>query len=172
MLASTSQAGTISTNFSVLAYVEPACTVVTATQLDFGNYTPSNYVYAGTPVDSTMTIEAQCGAGAGGAIQILIGDGLYPEVAGCPATPSRRMAATGLSSEGLPEVLPEAANTRLPYGIYFDPERTVPLGCANENSFAAAAAALTSVAVYGRIPPRANVVPANYQDTVTVTVNF
>jgi len=172
VLASTSQAGTISTTFPVLATVEAACTVVTATQLDFGDYTPSNFSSATIPVDSTMTIEALCGSGGGGPIQILLDDGLYSEVAGCPAVPSRRMAAIGLDSEGLPAVLPEAADTRLPYGIYFEPERTIPIGCTNENSVTTFANGLSTVTLYGRIAGGANVAPANYQDTVTVTVNF
>ena len=172
VLASTSQAGTISTTFPVLATVEAACTVVTATDLAFGDYTPSNFSSATIPVDSTVTIEAQCANGGGGPIQILLDDGLYSEVAGCPAIPSRRMAAIGLDSEGAAIVLPEAADTRLPYGIYFEPERTVPIGCTLENSVMTYASGISTVTLYGRIPGGANVVPASYQDLVTVTVNF
>src|SRR5262245_44374151 len=117
--------------FPVMAHVEQASTVVTATDLPLGNYTANNFGTA-TPLDSTMTVDTPypgCGW-----LQMFMDDRMFPQVAGCPATPSRRMAAIVTVVGGIVlEALPEAANTRLPYDIYQDAQRIAPIGCNNAN---------------------------------------
>jgi spore coat protein U-like protein len=167
-LAPASQAGSLSTTFEVRAVVESACTVVTATALDFGSYTASNL--AGNPVDSTITVSTTCTDGAG--YLVTMDDGLYAAAAGCPLTPSRRMAAVGVLPDGLPGVFPEAPDTRLPYGIYQDSTRTIPVGCNANNGVFMALAGSAQLTFHGRIGAGANVMPATYNDVVTVTINF
>lgn len=160
--APAAHAGTITDTFTVDAQVNAACTVVTASSLNFGDYTASNLL--GDDVDATMTVETTCTAGS--SFVVHMDDGLFPVDFGCPLVPTRRMGSLiegGGGWDGVDE---------LPYAIYLDSNRSFPLGCNENNGVFMSGAGSTVLTYYGRIPGGAQVAPAQYRDIVTVSIDF
>lgn len=157
-----SEAGSLDTTFQVSAQVNPACTVFTSGSLAFGDYTASNL--AGSTVDSTVTLDTTCTEGA--SFELHLDDGLSPLVFGCPLVPSRRMLSLDPETFGYTEA------GRLPYDIYLDEARTIRIGCHASNGVFFGGFGSSTITLYGRIEPGAQVAPAPYRDYVVATISF
>ncbi len=142
------QAATATTTFTVTATVLKSC-VVSATNLDFGNYDQAST----SPLDSTNTVTVGCtiltpyniGLDAGG------GTGATVDI--------RKMS--------------NVANT-LNYTIYKETGRTTVWGntVSSDTVNATALIAPTVHTVYGRISIGQNVPAGDYTDTINVTVTY
>lgn len=157
-----SEAGSAQSSIQVTATVEPACTVLTNSSLQFGDYTASNLV--GSDVDSTVTLQTTCTAGASFFLEL--DDGMFALTNGCPATPSRRM------TNMLPDSSGYVGTDWLPYNIYLDAAHTIPVGCNASNKVFFSGFGSTSISLYGQIPAGAQVTPAPYRDYVVATITF
>jgi len=122
------------------------------TGMGFGAYDPQD----AAPVDSTASISFRCtGVGPGDVVEIQIGRGNAPSFV--PRTMTH-------------------ANARLAYNLFSDAARTVVWGDGTGGTATVSRrpsdGSFVSVPVYGRLPPRQNVVAGDYADLVVVTVLF
>lgn len=147
--ASAAQAATATSNFTVSANVLAACSV-TASDLDFGDYTAS----AVSPNDATSTINVTCTDGEDYAIALDAGTG-------GSATVTTRSMSAGTDS--------------LDYALYTTSGYTTIWGDGT-NTTATVSDTGDGTAqphtVYGRIPVAQYVPAGPYTDTILVTVTF
>lgn len=136
----------ISAQFSVTATVVPACTGVTASNLDFGTY-----VAGGNAADAQSVISVTCSGGTSYTVALDSG-----------------VAGAGDSQRNM-----TGASSALRYSLFQNPERSAVWGStASSGKSAAATGAPQAFPVYGRIFP-GQVTPAGqYADVITVTVTF
>ncbi len=141
-------AQTATDTMSVTATVDDAC-VVSANPLDLGAYDP----LSGAPNDAAATIEVRCTTGTAYVLALGPGDGPAATVA------NRQMS--------------DGAQT-LTYSLYRDAARTLVWGeTAGVDTVAGAGSgAVQTLTVYGRAPGGQNAPAGDYEDTVTVTVNY
>jgi spore coat protein U domain-containing protein, fimbrial subunit CupE1/2/3/6 len=130
------------------------CSIRSVSGLVFGSYN----VFSGTPLDTSGAIIYRC-TGVAGADSLII-------------QLTSGNAGTFASSRALLD-----GAFRLDYNIYLDAARSTVWGdgSAGTNQHGPVQpveAADTSVAVFGRIPPRQNARAGSYTDTVIVTIVF
>lgn len=147
----TVQAATSTTTFEVTATVSPGC-VISATNHDFGIYTPSSLA---DNINGTNIITATCTLGTLYQIGLDAGIGTGATVA------SRRMTRSG-------------GTETLEYSLFQTADRLVVLG--NTLGIDVISATGTGLAVdhsvFGKIPAGQNVPAGTYVDTVTATIHF
>lgn len=151
MTAGAAQAGTATTTFAVTATVNSTC-ATTATALAFPPYTPG-----GGAIAQSSTISVKCTKNTG--YTVLLNGGVGGTVA-------QRLMSSG-------------ANT-LQYQLY----TTIALGSVwgdgtgssvTQTGTGAGVATTNTLTVYGQVPDNATnqaAIPANYADTITVTVTY
>jgi spore coat protein U-like protein len=123
--------------------------VISTTNMDFGVLTDLN-----TNVDGTNTISLRCNTGVRYTI------GLSNGSSGATSPTTRRMKAT-------------ASQDGVAYGIYINQGRTAPWGTANNAVISGTGNGTTqNYTGYGRIPAQATPAPADYSDTVVITVTY
>jgi spore coat protein U-like protein len=129
-----------------------SCTIVNTSGVSFGNYDTQRTA----PLDSTGMISFRCS-----------------QVAGADSV----MIQLGRGDAGV--FLPRAMlvrSHRLEYNLYLDAARTRVWGDGTGGTSAYVArpdeGVTTSVPIYGRIPPRQNVKPETYTDTIVVTLLY
>lgn len=144
-------AATATTTFQVTATVSAGC-VISATNHDFGIYTPSSLA---DNINGTNTLTATCTLGVPYSIGLNAGIG-----AGATVT-SRKMTRTG-------------GTETLGYSLYQTVDRLVVLG--NTLGIDVITGLGTGLAightVFGKITAGQNVPVGNYVDTVTTTITF
>jgi spore coat protein U-like protein len=141
---------TTTSTMQVTASVQATCTVA-STNLAFGSYTGGQ----ATDLDNTSTITATCPPGQGYTIGLNAGNG--PS-----ATTSNRMMT--LSS----------GTATLNYGLFTESQRTTNWDNIGGTTTVAGTGDGTgqAVTVYGRVPAGQNVQTGNYEDTITVTMDY
>jgi spore coat protein U-like protein len=141
-------AATTSSNFTVQITIAAACTINSASNLDFG----TNGVLAAN-VDQTSTINVQCTDTTPYNIGLDAGTGSGATVA------SRKMTSGGATVN---------------YALYSNAARTTVWGNTVSTDTVAATGngASQSFTVYGRVPAQTTPAPGTYTDTVTVTVTY
>lgn len=144
-------AATSTTTFQVTATVSSGC-VITATNHDFGVYTPSSLA---DNINGTNTLTATCTLAVPYSIGLDIGTGTGASAA------SRKMTRVG-------------GTEMLNYSLYQAADRLVVLG--NTLGLDVITGLGTGLAidhtVFGKIPAGQNVPAGNYADTVTATITF
>ncbi len=145
---STSFAATTSSSFNVNITIATACTINSASALNFG----SQGVLAAN-VDQTATLQVQCTSTTPYNIGLNAGNGTG-------ATVTNRLMSFG-------------GNT-VAYALYTDSGRTTNWGntVGTDTVAATGTGASQSYTVYGRVPPQTTPPPGTYTDTVTVTVTY
>lgn len=147
--ASSANAATATTSFTVNATVLKAC-VVTALPLAFGNYDPTSV----SPVTGSTTLSVLCTRGTS------FRTGLNAGTATGATVSTRSMSSGGES---------------LNYALYQDSAYTTNWGNTPGTDTPAAVTAgngATTQTVYGRIAASQNVPIGVYTDTITVTVTY
>ncbi len=141
-------AATTTTTFSVQMTITSACTINSASALNFG----SSGVIAAN-VDQTSTIQVQCTNSTPYNIGLNAGTGTGATVA------VRKMT--------------NGANT-INYSLYSDAGRTTVWGdtVGTDTVSATGSGAAQSYTVYGRVPAQTTPAAAVYTDTITVTVTY
>jgi spore coat protein U-like protein len=137
---------------SASAHALMSCAVMSVTGVGFGPYDPQD----ATPVDSTGSISYRCtDVGPGDAVEIRIG--------------------RGNSSRFVPRSMIQG-NARLEYNLFVDAARTVVWGDGTGGTAVYTRrvpdGTIVAVPVFGRLPPRQNVVSGDYSDLVVITVLF
>ncbi|MGX1785509.1 Csu type fimbrial protein [Bosea sp. NPDC055332] len=147
MLASGANAATATSTFQVQINIQAACTIASATDMNFGNVG----VLAAS-VDSTSTITVQCTA----------------------TTPYSISLNAGLHGGSVTTRQMNGAGGAVNYSLSRDPARTLNWGETIGTDTIAGTGAGTAQAftVYGRVPAQATPSPALYTDTITVTVTY
>ncbi len=143
-------AASASNTMPVVVNVINSCTV-SATAMDFGTLTG----VGGVNVDTSSTVSLTCTQGAAYDVSMNFG---VNNVSG------QRNLVNSLD-----------ATKKIPYNIYTNSARSAAWGqtSGTDTVKGTAGAAAISLTAYGRIPSSATSVPAgDYNDTVTVTVNF
>lgn len=143
--ASAASAGSANANLGISASIAATCTISTSA-VAFG-------AYAGTQVDATGTVTANCINGTPWTIALGAG-------AGTGATTSNRKMTSG-------------ANT-LGYQLFSDAGRTTNWGnnIGTDTLAGTGTGASQNQTVYGRIPTGAIPAAGSYADTVVATINF
>jgi spore coat protein U-like protein len=141
-------AATATTTFTVQITITNACTIVSATNLNFG----SVGVIGASGVDATSTISVQCTASAPYNIGLSAGSG---------ATVASRLMTSG------------ASNT-VGYSLYQDAARSLVWGTTigTDTVAGTGTGATQAFTVYGRVPSQSTPPAAVYNDTITVTVTY
>lgn len=151
LLATAAYAQTAATTFQVTATVSSAC-VITATNHDFGVYSPSSPV---DNINGNNILTATCTLAVPYSIGLDAGVGTAATVA------SRKMTRTG-------------GTEMLNYSLYQTADRLVILG--NTLAIDVITGLGTGLAiahtVFGKIAASQNVPAGNYADTVTATITF
>ena len=144
-LASAASAGSASANLGVSANIPATCTITTSA-VAFG-------AYAGTEINATGSVTANCVNGTAWTIGLGAGNG-------AGATVNNRKMTSG-------------ANT-LGYALYSDAGRTQNWGntIGTDTLAGTGTGASDSHIVYGRIAAGTVPAPGNYSDTVLATINF
>jgi spore coat protein U-like protein len=134
--------------FTVSASVPRSCTLLTGSDLDFGNHPgPIAAVY-----DNTTTLSMQCRGGT--PWTLTLDNGKYFD------SGTRRMRIDGTDSY-------------VRYGLYHDTNRSLPWGQSASDMLAGSGTgALDTRTVYGRVPSGQNVPAGIYSDTVTATITY
>jgi spore coat protein U-like protein len=127
-----------------------ACTV-TATDLNFGAYSPRSQA----PLQGQSTIDLVCGAPVTAEVSLDAGSGTGA------STSNRRMEQ-------------DAGTDRLDYDLYQDPARTIHWGdrSGRDTLEVQMTGATVSIPVYGRVPGGQRARDGTYSDTVTVRVIY
>lgn len=113
--------------------------------VSFGSYD----TLSPSPQDGVGNIAVSCDSTTSLTISLSAGSGSYPE---------RHMVA-GAGA--------------LPYNLYTDASRIIVWGDGSGSTgTVSATAAAADIAVYGRVPARANVTVGSYTDTIVVTVSY
>lgn len=151
LLAGTAFATTTSTTFEVTATVVDGC-VISATNHDFGVYTPSS---PADNINGVNTITATC------TMSTLYDIGLDAGTGTGATAASRKMTRVG-------------GTETLEYSLYHTADRLVVLG--NTLGADVISGVGTGVAVdhtvFGTIPAGQNVPSGSYTDTITATIDF
>ena len=154
--ATTAQAQTATSSFTVNATVAANCTISTV-GISFGAYDPV-VANATTDLDSNGSVTVACTAGA--ATTIGMDQGGTPTATSTAAAPERQM---------------DSGTDQLRYDLYQDASRTVVWGDVGTpaalayNSTTFAAQVFT---IYGQVPAGQDVNTGTYTDTVTATISF
>jgi spore coat protein U-like protein len=123
--------------------------MISTTMMDFGVLTDLN-----SSVDGTNTISLRCNTGVRYTI------GLSNGTSGATAPTVRQMTSTD-------------SQDRVIYGIYTNQARTAAWGTANNAMISGTGNGSTqNYTGYGRIPVQATPAPADYSDTVVITVTY
>ncbi|MDZ4375005.1 MAG: spore coat U domain-containing protein [Phenylobacterium sp.] len=148
MIPAGASAATANGSFQVNMTVQGACSVVSATSLDFGSHST-----IASNVDSSSTIGVQCTNATPYSIGLSAGQG-------AGATVSSRLLTSG--------------GQTIPYGIYRDAGHTQLWGAtpAVDTQGGTGSGAVQSFTIYGRVAPVANPQAGAYTDTVSVTVTY
>ncbi|MET0676492.1 MAG: spore coat U domain-containing protein [Bradyrhizobium sp.] len=143
-------AATVTTTFGVQITITNACTIVSATNMNFG----SVGVIGASGVDATSTITVQCTTSAPYNIGLSAG-------AGAGATVAARLMTSG------------ASNT-VGYSLYQDVAHTLVWGTTiGTNTIASTGTgASQAFTVFGHVPSQTTPPAAVYNDTITVTVTY
>lgn len=143
-------AATVTTTFNVQITITNACTIVSATNLNFG----SVGVIGAAGVDSTSTITVQCTSGAPYNVGLSAGTGTGATVA------SRLMTS--------------AASNTVGYSLYQDAAHSLVWGTTISTNTVAGtgSGASQALTVYGHVPSQSTPPAAVYNDTITVTVTY
>jgi spore coat protein U-like protein len=141
-------AGTTTTTFTSQITIAAACTINSASSLNFG----TQGVLAAN-VDQTSTIGVTC-------------TNTTPYTIGLDA-------GTGSGATVAARKLTSGGNT-VSYTLYADAAHTTVWGNTPSSDTVAAtgSGSVQSFTVYGRVPPQAAPAPGNYSDTITVTVMY
>lgn len=142
--------GTQSAQLQVSAHVVRSC-LISVSPIDFGNY-DSLVVNKTQPLDSDTLLQVQCSKGIGAKIDLDTG-------ANAQGT-ARHMAAGG---------------EYLAYEIYQSSAHAQVWGSGTQSRTIQAMSspgAIQGIGAYGRIAAGQYVTPADYTDTVTITLNF
>jgi spore coat protein U-like protein len=124
-----------------------ACSVSTL-GLNFGSYD----VFSPLATDITGSISVQCDSSTSYTITADTGSGTYLQ----------RTLQNGMNGMNV-----------LYYNLYIDTNRLAILGDGSSGTSTITATNVSAThTVYGRIPPRQNVVVGTYNDTITVTLTF
>ena len=144
-IATAASAGSATANLSATASIAATCTISTSA-VAFG-------AYAGTQVDATGTVTANCITGTAWTIGLGTGTGTG-------ATTSNRKMTSG-------------ANT-LGYGLFSDSTHTTNWGNAigTDTIAGTGTGASQNQTVYGSIPTGSVPAAGSYTDTVVATINF
>ncbi len=144
------QAATVTTTFTVQITITNACTIVSATNMNFG----SVGVIGASGVDATSTITVQCTSSAPYNIGLSAGTG-------AGATVASRLMTSG------------ASNT-VGYSLYQDVAHSLVWGTTIGTNTVAGTGTGASQAytVYGHVPSQSTPPAAAYNDTITVTVTY
>jgi spore coat protein U-like protein len=139
------------------AHALGSCTT-SASSTAFGSYNPLN----AASMDSVGNVQVSCSLI--GVISLNVPYTIALSVGSGGGYASRRLSGGGQA---------------LTYGLYTDPTRSTSWGDGSAGTSTVADGYLLGLitvnrgySVYGRIPGGQNVAPANYADTVTVTVNY
>jgi spore coat protein U-like protein len=150
LVIATANAATSTTTFQVTATVSSGC-VISATNHDFGIYTPSSLA---DNINGTNTVTATCTLAVPYEIGLDVGIGT-----GATAV-SRKMTRTG-------------GTEMLEYSLYQAADRLVVLGDTVGLTISGLGTGLAiNHTVFGKIPAGQNVPAGNYVDTVTATITF
>jgi spore coat protein U-like protein len=143
-------AATVTTTFGVQITITNACTIVSATNMNFG----SVGVIGASGVDATSTITVQCTSSAPYSIGLGVGTG-------AGATVASRLMTSG------------ATNT-VGYSLYQDIAHSLVWGTTIGTNTVAGTGSGSSQAftVYGHVPSQPTPPAAVYNDTITVTVTY
>lgn len=143
-------ADTATDTFQVTATVLGSC-AVSATDLAFGDYTPTS----GTPLDQTSTVTVTCTTGT--TYDVGLNAGLNDDGNGVTG---RRMVY--------------ASTNFLGYALYSDSSRTTNWGNTVDTDTidGTGSGSAQQLTVYGRVPINQYVTVGNYADTITVTVTY
>jgi spore coat protein U-like protein len=128
-----------------------SCTV-TATAASFGSYD----MFASAPLDTTGYISVRCDPGVAYMLKLDPGQNANQNF-----QPRKMRSAAGQST--------------LDYNLYVDSAYTQVWGDGTGATFARSGAGTGGtdhVAIYGQVPPRQNVVPGTYSDSIIVTVEW
>jgi len=147
MLAGDAKAATATSTFQVQINIQAACTIASATDMNFGNVGVLS-----SNVDSTSTITVQCTATT--PYSISLNAGLH----GGSVTTRQMSGAGGVVNYSLSR---DAART-LNWGETIGTDTLAGTGAGSAQAFT----------VYGRVQAQATPSPALYTDTVTVTVTY
>jgi len=143
-------AATTTTTFNVQITITDSCTIVSATNLNFG----SVGVIGAAGVDSTSTITVQCTSLAPYNVGLSAGIGSGATVA------SRFMTS--------------AASNKVGYSLYQDAAHSLVWGetIGTDTIAGTGSGASQALTVYGHVPSQATPAAAVYNDTVTATVTY
>ena len=143
-------AATATTTFNVQITITNACTIVSATNLNFG----SVGVIGASGIDSTSTITVQCTSLAPYNVGLSAGIGSGATVG------SRFMTS--------------AASNKVGYSLYQDAAHSLVWGetIGTDTIAGTGTGASQALTVYGHVPSQATPAAAVYNDTVTATVTY
>jgi spore coat protein U-like protein len=137
---------------STKAQAAMSCTIVSVTGVSFGAYD----VFNASPLDSAGAVSLRC-------TSVAMAD----------------MITIQLGRSGSGGFLPRAMSHgrfRLEYNLFLDAARTVIWGDGTSGTSAYTArpaeGVVTSLPIFGRIPPRQNVEAASYSDQIVLTLLF
>jgi spore coat protein U-like protein len=149
LMPAVGQTATVTTTFTVQITITNACTIISATNMNFG----SVGVIGAAGVDATSTITVQCTSLAPYNIGLSVG-------AGSGATVANRLMTSG-------------ANT-VAYSLYQDLAHSVVWGpTIGTNTVAGTGSGASQpITVYGHVPSQSTPPAATYNDTITVTVTY
>jgi spore coat protein U-like protein len=143
-------AATVTTTFNVQITITNACTIVSATNLNFG----SVGVIGAAGVDSSSTITVLCTS-------------LAPYTVGLSA-------GTGSGATVANRLMTSAATNTVGYSLYQDVAHSVVWGTTigTDTLAGTGSGASQALTVYGHVPSQSTPAAAVYNDTVTVTVTY
>lgn len=141
-------AATTTTTFTSQITIQATCTIISATNLDFGTQGVLS-----ANVDQSSTLQVQCTDTTPYDIGLNAGTGTGATVA------TRKMTSGGATVN---------------YSLYTDAGRTTVWGdtIGTDTVAATGNGASQSYTVFGRVPPQTTPAPATYVDTITVTVTY
>lgn len=147
MLAGEASAATATSSFQVLINIQAACTIASATDMNFGNVGVLS-----ANIDSTSTITVQCTA----------------------TTPYNIGLNAGLNGGSVTTRQMSGAGGLVNYSLSRDPARTLNWGetIGVDTVSGTGSGAAQAYTVYGRVPAQATPSPALYTDTITVTITY
>lgn len=150
LLPTAGMAATVTTTFGVQITITNACTIVSATNMNFG----SVGVIGASGVDATSTITVQCTTSAPYNIGLSAGTGAGATVAN--------------------RLMTSAATNTVGYSLYRDVAHTLVWGTtiATDTVASTGTGASQAFTVYGHVPSQSTPPAAVYNDTITVTVTY
>jgi spore coat protein U-like protein len=153
--ASTTEAGTATSNLSVTASVTANCTISTS-PVAFGAYDPVS-ANASSPLTGSGAVNVTCTSGA--ATKVTLGQGSNADTGSTDAAPVRR--------------LNDGSTNYLSYQLYTDNGYSTVWGNTAGTGVAhTGTGTQTAITVYGSVAAGQNVPSGSYSDTVVATVTF